>query len=759
MSRRAAGGAAPDRAGAGATCSASSSATATASGPRSCGSSDGSPSWSASAAALSRMRLAFVVQRYGAEVAGRRRGPLPLDRPRAGGARRRGRGLHDHRPRLPDLGAPLPGRARREDGAVTRAPLRRGAAPTRARSAALARAPRAGRRATPADEAAWARAQGPVAPGLLRALATARPGGTRSSRSGPTSTRPPSSRCRSRPSGRSWCRWPTTSRCCASASRAAWCAWPRGLAFMTPEERRLVDDLHGLGDRPEGRRGRRPRSAPRPATAARARAAGGAAGALRPLPGAASTRPRGSTPWCARTPPTGAAGGVAGPGAGRAARRWTCGLPGWVRDDGLRGRRGPAADLLEACEVVVLPSPHESLSLVALEAWRAGRPTLATGALRGARRPDRALGRRPALPRRPEPTRASSPGSPATRRCAGASARAGARVGRRADLGRLRGALARAAGAGATPAAGALSRVSPVSRCQARSVDQAEHQAGERPAGATRREHLARGGAAPVEPARGAHPDAWPSRSRAGRSGPSAAAGTRRWRARCRRSREQAGVGRGRRRRRPSRPRCRRGVPSIAAARPPRGRAPGSRRAPRRAGGPRPRAAASAGPGNAPPGPSAAMRLMRRDRLAPGGVGAADALHDVLEQRAAGEHAPAAVPDQIARAGAGSTARTASGKPVRSASSCSIRAHARGHRGPASAPSARRRGHPHAALRRLDAQRAAPAPGPVQRPASRGSHANGAVWNQPWLIATASSRKGPRARQPDGAGLAHSNGR
>jgi glycosyltransferase involved in cell wall biosynthesis len=28
--------------------------------------------------------------------------------------------------------------------------------------------------------------------------------------------------------------------------------------------------------------------------------------------------------------------------------------------------------------VVVLPSPHESLSLAALEAWRAGRPTLAT---------------------------------------------------------------------------------------------------------------------------------------------------------------------------------------------------------------------------------------------------------------------------------------------------------------------------------------------------------------------------------------------
>lgn len=54
-------------------------------------------------------------------------------------------------------------------------------------------------------------------------------------------------------------------------------------------------------------------------------------------------------------------------------------LPDWVVttgfvDDTVR------AGLLDACEAMVLPSAHESLSLVALEAWRAGRPTLANAA-------------------------------------------------------------------------------------------------------------------------------------------------------------------------------------------------------------------------------------------------------------------------------------------------------------------------------------------------------------------------------------------
>jgi glycosyltransferase involved in cell wall biosynthesis len=51
-------------------------------------------------------------------------------------------------------------------------------------------------------------------------------------------------------------------------------------------------------------------------------------------------------------------------------------LPEWVRTTGFVDA-ATRSDLLDAAEVVVLPSPHESLSLVALEAWRADRPTLA----------------------------------------------------------------------------------------------------------------------------------------------------------------------------------------------------------------------------------------------------------------------------------------------------------------------------------------------------------------------------------------------
>ncbi len=144
---------------------------------------------------------------------------------------------------------------------------------------------------------------------------------------------------------------------------------------MTPEERRLVDDLHGIEGHEEAIVGAGLDPAP-PGDAARGRAA-------RPLPERfvlylGPPRP-GQGPRRARararraTAPRAARWGWCWPGA----RRWTCAFRGWVRTTGFVDAAA-RADLLDACEVVALPSPHESLSLVALEAWRAGRPTLAT---------------------------------------------------------------------------------------------------------------------------------------------------------------------------------------------------------------------------------------------------------------------------------------------------------------------------------------------------------------------------------------------
>jgi glycosyltransferase involved in cell wall biosynthesis len=61
--------------------------------------------------------------------------------------------------------------------------------------------------------------------------------------------------------------------------------------------------------------------------------------------------------------------------AGRAAGAMR--LPRWAMTTGFVDER-TRADLMAAADAVVLPSPYESLSLVALEAWAAGRPTLAT---------------------------------------------------------------------------------------------------------------------------------------------------------------------------------------------------------------------------------------------------------------------------------------------------------------------------------------------------------------------------------------------
>jgi glycosyltransferase involved in cell wall biosynthesis len=225
----------------------------------------------------------------------------------------------------------------------------------------------------PGTEARWARAQGPVAPAMLAALASAAP---------------------RHEAVALWTYLYATSQLAMPlvADRAVLVplahdepmlrfgltrglvAMAAGLAFMTPEERRLVDDLHGVGSRPEAVVGAGLDPAP-PGDPARARARFGLpprfalyVGRVDPAKGLdALVRAHGAYR---------AAGGSLGLVlAGRPAGALR--LPGWVVTTGFVDE-ATRADLLAACEVVVLPSPHESLSLAALEAWRAGRPTLAT---------------------------------------------------------------------------------------------------------------------------------------------------------------------------------------------------------------------------------------------------------------------------------------------------------------------------------------------------------------------------------------------
>jgi len=146
----------------------------------------------------------------------------------------------------------------------------------------------------------------------------------------------------------------------------------KALAFMTPEERRLVEHAAGVEHTPgvvvgagldpapdgDAQRARRVRALPRRFALylGRVDASKGVDALIRMHAGYRES------------------GGPLGLVlAGREAPGLS--IPGWVTTTGFITDQ-ERADLLAAAEVVVLPSPYESLSLVALEAWRAGRPTL-----------------------------------------------------------------------------------------------------------------------------------------------------------------------------------------------------------------------------------------------------------------------------------------------------------------------------------------------------------------------------------------------
>lgn len=319
------------------------------------------------------MRVAFVVQRYGEEVAG---GAEALCRASARALAAAGDAVEVFTTTARDYltWAPhYPEGTAGEDGVT----VHRFVAdpPDPARSDRLGKA----LALSPGDddaERAWARAQGPVAPGLVRALARAvGPGGRVEAVA-------------------AWTYLYATSQLAMPLAPARTVLVPLahdepmlrfglsrglvrtagGLAYMTPEERRLVEDLHGPLAQPAAVVG-----------AGIAPAAGGDAARAR----ARLDLPRRFALYLGRLDPAKGVGALVRAHDGYRRAGGSCGLvlagrptvdmglPGWVRTTGFVDAQA-RADLLAASELVVLPSPHESLSLVALEAWSARRATLAT---------------------------------------------------------------------------------------------------------------------------------------------------------------------------------------------------------------------------------------------------------------------------------------------------------------------------------------------------------------------------------------------
>lgn len=151
-------------------------------------------------------------------------------------------------------------------------------------------------------------------------------------------------------------------------------AMAAGRAYLTPEEQRLVHDLHGPSDRPEQVVGAG-LDPLQPGQAGRVR------GALR-LPDRFAVYLGRVDPgkgvdrlFAAHAAYRAAGGALELVVAGR--RPEGVRVPEWVTQLGFVDDE-TKADLLAAAEVLVLPSVNESLSLVLMEAWQAGCPTLAT---------------------------------------------------------------------------------------------------------------------------------------------------------------------------------------------------------------------------------------------------------------------------------------------------------------------------------------------------------------------------------------------
>jgi glycosyltransferase involved in cell wall biosynthesis len=317
------------------------------------------------------VRIAFVVQRYGEEVAG---GAEALCRSTAHALAARGDAVEVYTTTARDYltWAPHYPTGTAADGPVV---VHRFPAdpPDPGRSSDLTRLLSLGG-GDASTERAWARAQGPVAPGMLQALSTAR------ARHEAVAL---------------WTYLYATTQLAMPLAPERTVLVPlahdepmvrfalsrglfrmaAGLAFMTAEERRLVDDLHGLRGRPEEIVGAGLDPAP-PGDGARVRAALGLPARFALYLGRVDPA-KGLDALLRAHDEYRSQGGELGLVlAGRPTGAMS--IPVWAHVTGFVDA-ATHADLLDACEVVVLPSPYESLSLVALEAWQARRPTLATG--------------------------------------------------------------------------------------------------------------------------------------------------------------------------------------------------------------------------------------------------------------------------------------------------------------------------------------------------------------------------------------------
>ena len=148
-----------------------------------------------------------------------------------------------------------------------------------------------------------------------------------------------------------------------------------GFAYLTPEERRLVHEQHEMPPRPDAVVGAGLAPAV-PADAGRVRHTLDLRGRFALYLGRVDPGKGIGSLFRAHAAYRAAGGELELVLAGRALAGVR--VPGWVRQVGFVDPQ-TKADLLAASDVLVLPSTNESLSLVLMEAWQVGCPTLATG--------------------------------------------------------------------------------------------------------------------------------------------------------------------------------------------------------------------------------------------------------------------------------------------------------------------------------------------------------------------------------------------